>query len=388
MQFKWYFKFYHKLRIYFPVLVVLSVIMLIYVTYMLELVLKLIFPVTNTNNYPFLYASSSPNAHSIGVILCVIINWCVLWLLVSLLRAALMDPGYLENPIDHEYNLIKKNLDFPCNKHTENRVHRASTNNTFDEDNEELFSLNDKRYKFIRQFGLFIGEGPLTSTEFIRYRTSLEKYLVPPAEKTVNTTDIQNMTLEDQGRNFDDVFENYKGTDFSRVNLCASCLRWKVERAHHCKQCGKCVLKMDHHCPWLANCVGFRNYKFFCLMITYGFVTSLVVFLTFWEVVFDINLRYDTDLFKCAWITFVYVCNFGFLCFMTYLFNANWSLLLSNQTIIEKSDKERFADVTRSYNYYDGGSYKNFTSVFGTNPLMWMFPFNPNYKGNGMIYEA
>ncbi|MDR3548167.1 MAG: hypothetical protein P4M11_07895 [Candidatus Pacebacteria bacterium] len=40
---------------------------------------------------------------------------------------------------------------------------------------------------------------------------------------------------------------------------------------------------MDHHCPWISNCVGFRNYKFFVLMLIYSAMSLLFVVFTYWE---------------------------------------------------------------------------------------------------------
>merc|ERR1719262_1239483 len=50
---------------------------------------------------------------------------------------------------------------------------------------------------------------------------------------------------------------------------CKWCTKYKPDRCHHCRVCRTCVLRMDHHCPWIYNCVGFRNHKYFFLLLFY-----------------------------------------------------------------------------------------------------------------------
>merc|ERR1740138_326663 len=59
-----------------------------------------------------------------------------------------------------------------------------------------------------------------------------------------------------------------KGSTGDR-RFCKWCTKYKPDRCHHCRICQTCVLKMDHHCPWIMNCVGFRNHKFFFLLVVY-----------------------------------------------------------------------------------------------------------------------
>lgn len=53
---------------------------------------------------------------------------------------------------------------------------------------------------------------------------------------------------------------------------CKHCQAWKPDRTHHSNRLDQCVLRMDHVCPWINNVVGFRNYKYFFLMLFYGIV--------------------------------------------------------------------------------------------------------------------
>lgn len=198
-----------------------------------------------------------------------------------------------------------------------------------------------------------------------------------------------NTNVKGQKNIITDNFEIFRGFEINKIILCTACLRWKLPRTHHCRSCGKCILKMDHHCPWLANCIGFKNYKFFCLTIIYGISLSMFVFLTFWEVALNYLYSSETDIISTSLVCLCYSFNFGLLIFLTYLLNYNFTLVLTNETIIEKADRERFMEgINLNPNYipvsnhfsFDKGYYRNFTEVFGTNPFFWFLPIQNNLE--------
>merc|ERR1719311_1016433 len=73
-----------------------------------------------------------------------------------------------------------------------------------------------------------------------------------------------------------------KGSTGDR-RFCKWCQRYKPDRCHHCRICRQCVLKMDHHCPWIMNCVGFRNHKYFFLLVVYAVANTLFIAVTILE---------------------------------------------------------------------------------------------------------
>ncbi|EER16307.1 cell cycle regulator with zinc finger protein domain, putative, partial [Perkinsus marinus ATCC 50983] len=68
---------------------------------------------------------------------------------------------------------------------------------------------------------------------------------------------------------------------------CKWCGKFKPDRCHHCRVCKRCVLKMDHHCPWIYNCVGFRNHKYFFLLLLYATLAAHFMWITMFESVVE-----------------------------------------------------------------------------------------------------
>lgn len=135
----------------------------------------------------------------------------------------------------------------------------------------------------------------------------------------------------------------------SRLKYCAVCSCEKPMRSHHCSRCGRCVLRQvcpsfgclfslcsndhlhsrksqDHHCMWIGNCVGFRNYKYFFLLLFWGtVVTMYFVVLVVWRMTAYLTAgKKPRGLLFCSSRSFVrsfcvHVCVFALSCVMPAL---------------------------------------------------------------------
>jgi len=168
---------------------------------------------------------------------------------------------------------------------------------------------------------------------------------------------------------------------------CKWCLRYKPDRCHHCRVCDTCVLRMDHHCPWIVNCVGFRNHKYFFLLVLYSVAACMFIGATLLGTV-----RRSVE--KEMTVTNRFILVLGFMLtiimgtLMTFFFAFHFHLMLSGMTTIEYCEKSTMASTGLAYKRqsYDRGFHRNLAAVLGPRPLFWLLPIFPP-EGDGTHFQ-
>lgn len=338
-----YYLLFHKCRIYLPFMLInfmIYYIILIYTwNYLFYYVIKEIprkyskkikdnFISTLLN-----YVVVSSCYKTIIFLFFILFYFWFIMMMISLYKASYSNPGFLPDIFNYELKVFIKN------------------------------NLSKETIKIINKFDTLISNGPLTQNEIIKEKHLIRKILTKNEKNLLFNTSIN---------------------DFS---LCSMCMRQKPERSHHCRKCDKCVQKMDHHCPWIANCIGKYNYKYFILLIIYGFNVSFSIFTSYFPFIIFIlkedQFSFLYCLINCAAFSF----NIILLGFIMYLIYCNYDLVITNMTLIEKAECERF-EMTNSYNQntfnkqisyhmrhkYDKGIINNLKDVFGDNCFMWIIP--------------
>jgi len=177
---------------------------------------------------------------------------------------------------------------------------------------------------------------------------------------------------------------------------CKWCGKYKPDRCHHCRVCRTCILKMDHHCPWIYNCVGFKNYKYFFLLLLYGVCDLWLIAYTMTEAVnraWDINTPFATmfcTLFGETLSVFL-------ACLITPFFLFHCWLMLKAMTTIEfcekkmpkggKKEAECCGDVSESDSLYDMGMLSNVQACLGPEWWYWWCPIATT-AGDGLNYVS
>jgi len=168
---------------------------------------------------------------------------------------------------------------------------------------------------------------------------------------------------------------------------CKHCKQWKPDRCHHCRVCKSCILRMDHHCPWIANCVGFRNFKFFFLLVLYAGLNSAFIVCTMveslWESMEITEMTSLTRFFMVFALTLAFIMSILLLAFMS--FHA-W-LISHSMTTIEFCETRHKVTGSGGMVSYNFGLYKNMQNVLGSNPLFWFLPICPP-DGDGLIFRS
>lgn len=166
---------------------------------------------------------------------------------------------------------------------------------------------------------------------------------------------------------------------------CKWCLKYKPDRCHHCRTCNMCVLRMDHHCPWVYNCIGFRNHKYFFLLLIYAAADLVLVNVTMFETVWWST---RTDVAVSMMFTLALGATFSaFLMALTTTFLGFhvWLMAKAMTTVefCEKSLKKENYDSS----VYDQGLYSNLCTVLGPQPLLWLLPISQP-RGDGLYWKG
>jgi hypothetical protein len=172
---------------------------------------------------------------------------------------------------------------------------------------------------------------------------------------------------------------------------CKWCQKYKPDRTHHCRVCNICVLRMDHHCPWVYNCIGFRNHKYFFLLVFYAEIDLLYISATMLESVWwatrtDVTLEM---LFLLtlgeAYALFVSAAIGAFLIFHVWLMAKAMTTLELCEKQAKKVSGGFFGALTGSSSAYSQDPYSNICEVLGDNPLLWLLPCALP-SGDGMTF--
>lgn len=206
---------------------------------------------------------------------------------------------------------------------------------------------------------IFVGPGSVPNDSPWRYDAQLTQ------------SQIENLQLQEQKKS-------------GARRHCKWCLKFKPDRCHHCRPCGTCVLKMDHHCPWVSNCIGFRNHKYFVLLVLYSTIDC-------WFIVFTMLPTIEEAVQADTATTSMFVVLFaetlasvlglmvtGFLVFHI------WLMLKAMTTIefCEKQAKRSGYDGSP----YDRGCLGNIRAVLGDYTLLWLLPVSPP-SGDGLTFR-
>lgn len=172
--------------------------------------------------------------------------------------------------------------------------------------------------------------------------------------------------------------------------FCKWCNRYKPDRSHHCRVCRSCILRMDHHCPWIANCVGFRNHKFFFLLVMYSLLDCIFVITTISESLYR-SLVDETEFTHRFLLVFCMTLASMMGLLLTLFFMFHFWLMLRATTTIEFCEKTyRHSGCSHrgsTKSIYDRSTMMNIKAVLGANVLTWFLPIAPP-SGDGLSFKV
>ncbi len=154
----------------------------------------------------------------------------------------------------------------------------------------------------------------------------------------------------------------------------------------------------------IANCVGFRNYKYFLLLLIYSALSLMFITFTYWEEVslaltndnvllWDMNTKTTVYkwiyLYSVPWILTVTAIGISLDRILMFAFVVKflrvspdrifekqkiYRMLSHNLTTVEFCESRDIADYENWYSNYHTTAWENYRSVFGSSIFLYPLP--------------
>ena len=309
-------KFWHKFLIYLPVVLILAMITMIYITYLITYIGVLITADT-TNEIHFLlkFTTSTSNSKPKGYILLLITFILLILLLFSIIKTVITNPGYFPDPMELELKLISKSLNSSTEENTENINENQSikannrkknlNNNTYiniedeldlDRDNnkttkikhennsinlinvstkQDLTNRNINKYSvssnynsklfenlgLISRFSESVMDGPVNGTEYIRYSKNIDYFY----DSRKNIEKVNSLYYPPQ-KNNEEIMDNNKLELMEKKQDCMNHEEFSFDisdifkgidlsKLNQCGSCQRIKVERSHHCKMCQKCV-------------------------------------------------------------------------------------------------------------------------------------
>merc|ERR1719465_391381 len=141
---------------------------------------------------------------------------------------------------------------------------------------------------------------------------------------------------------------------------------------------------MDHHCPWIYNCVGFRNHKFFFLLLWFTVLDCHMIAWTMFESV-QASVEVETPFMTMFLLLFGETLASFLGILVTAFFGFHIWLMLKAMTTIEFCEKS-LKKAGYDSSVYHQGLYRNMCEVMGPTPLLWLLPMSMP-SGTGLSWS-
>lgn len=178
---------------------------------------------------------------------------------------------------------------------------------------------------------------------------------------------------------------------------CPFCQHNSPPRSFHCHICDTCILKRDHHCIFGGTCIGYKNYRFYIMMVIYLWIGAVYANVYHFEYVHSIAGGFKMATFFTMFMPFImHIFGYasGYQFYVLFLAGVSvFSLLLFTGLLYLQVRLISKGQVTyeqkRGKQEYDLGLVENIKDVLGTRwYIAWMSPFIPSpLPGDGVIFR-